>query len=439
MKRPLIIAGGVVVLAAILVASLLSSRKQAGEKVYVEAAARQPLTQSVKSSGQIQPRIKVNISAHVIGKIEKLHVLEGAAIAAGAPFLELEREAFLAARDNARAQLAMANTGLEQAKVSAADEVVRLARAEQLATQGISSIEAVEAARLRRTSADLAVEQAREAVTQARAMLVKAEDDLRKTTIYAPISGRVIALNAEVGEVVVSGTMNNPASVIGTIADLSEILAEIDVDETEVVHLAQGQRVVLKVDAIPDREYTGKVVEIGSSGYAKPTQPDVTFFETKVLFDAPDESLRPGMSARAEIEVATHDNALAVPIQAIVERKAKAPKADATDTADTANGSDASAISDTAPAKPSAKTLVSVVFVVEKGHARSVPVRSGISDATHVEIVDGLTGGEQVITGPYRALRKLEDGHPVQVTTPELEERGKAKNSDNEDSAKESD
>lgn len=409
MKRGLLIASGVVVLAAILVASILSGRSQSGEKVYVETAARQALTQSVKSSGQIQPRIKVNISAHVIGKIDKLYAVEGAEIAAGAPFLELEREAFLAARDDARARLAMARTGLEQAQVSMADEKVRLARAEQLATQGISSVEALEAARLRHTSADLAVQQAREAVTQGRALLDKAEDDLKKTTIYAPLSGRVIALNAEVGEVVVSGTMNNPASVIGTIADLSEILAEIDVDETEVVHLAIGQTVVLKVDAIPDRVYTGKVVEIGSSGYAKPTQPDVTFFLTKVLFDAPDEKLRPGMSARAEIQVATHADALAVPIQAVVERKPK-PLGD----------------------EPAAKKAppVSVVFVVENGKAKSVPVKSGISDATEVEIVEGLAGGEQVITGPYRALRKLEDGDAVKVTTPELEARDRKSSDD---------
>lgn len=409
MKRGLLIAGGVVVLAAILVASILSGRKQSGEKVYVEPAARQALTQSVKSSGQIQPRVKVNISAHVIGKIEKLYAVEGATIAAGAPFLELEREAFLAARDNARAQLAMAKTGLEQAQVSMADERVRLARAEQLATQGISSVEALEAARLRHTSADLAVQQAREAVTQARALLDKAEDDLKKTTIYAPLSGRVIALNAEVGEVVVSGTMNNPASVIGTIADLSEILAEIDVDETEVVHLEIGQKVVLKVDAIPDREYTGKVVEIGSSGYAKPSQPDVTFFQAKVLFDAPDEKLRPGMSARAEIQVATHADALAVPIQAVVERKPPST-------------GDAAADKKAAPR--------TVVFVVADGKAKSVPVETGISDATEVEIVAGLAGGEQVITGPYRALRKLEDGDAVQVTTPELEARDRKSSDD---------
>ncbi len=422
MKRNLLIAGGVLLLATILVTSILSGRNESGTKVYVETAHRQALTQSVKSSGQIQPRIKVNISAHVIGKIDKLYAVEGAAIAAGAPFLELEQEAFLAARDNARAQLAMARTGLEQARVSAADEKVRLARAEQLQTQGISSVEALEAARLRNTSADLAVQQAKEAVTQAQALLDKAEDDLRKTTIYSPLSGRVIALNAEVGEVVVSGTMNNPASVIGTIADLSEILAEIDVDETEVVHLAPGQPVVLHVDAIPDREYTGKVVEIGSSGYSKPSQPDVTFFETKVLFDAPDDKLRPGMSARAEIQVATHADALAVPIQSVVERTPKA----AGDTP--------------AAKKPAPET---VVFVVENGKAKSVAVKSGISDATEVEILSGLAGGEQVITGPYRALRKLEDGDAVKITTPELEAKNSKdsadKSSDDKDSDKKSD
>ena len=422
MKRALLIGAGVLALAAIVLVSLVSGREKSGVKVYVETATRQPLTQSVKSSGQIQPRIKVNISAHVIGKIERLHVVEGATIAAGAPFLELEREAFLAARDNSSAQLAMSNTELRQAVISAADEAAKMNRAEKLASQGISSVEALEAARLRRASADLRVEQAREAIKQSRALLAKADDDLRKTTIYAPISGRVIALNAEVGEVVVSGTMNNPASVIGTIADLSEILAEIDVDETEVVHLASGQSVTLKVDAIPDREYAGKVVEIGSSGYSKASQPDVTFFRTKILFGAPDEALRPGMSARAEIQVSTHPEALAIPIQAVVERTPKP-------------GSVSAGKPDAAkPAVPA-----SVVFVVANGHAKSVAVRSGISDATKVEIVEGLTGGEQVITGPYRALRRLEDGDPVRVTTPELEQRGSDKKPVDKDSKEESD
>ncbi|MEO8277393.1 MAG: efflux RND transporter periplasmic adaptor subunit [Thermoanaerobaculia bacterium] len=419
MKRALVITGGGLALAALVVTSLVSGRSKAGEKVYVEAATRQALTQSVEASGQIQPRIKVNISAHVVGKIDRLYVAEGDNIEAGQPFLELEREAFLAARDTATAQLAMSRTQLQKATFSAADEALKVARAEKIAQQGISSVEAVEAARLRRTSADLEVDQANEAIKQSQALLAKAQDDLRKTTIYAPLTGRVIALNAEVGEVVVSGTMNNPASVIGTIADLSEILAEIDVDETEVVQLAAGQHVSLKVDAIADREYSGKVVEIGSSGYAKATQPDVTFFKVKVLFDAPDAALRPGMSARAEIQVSTHEQALAIPIQAVVERAPKATGA-----------------GEPSVAGPKTKLAVPVVFVVLDGHARAVPVKTAISDATKVEIVDGLSGGEQVVTGPYRTLRKLEDGDVVRITTPEIEARSTKKSPDAKSSGK---
>src|SRR4029077_16401949 len=122
--------------------------------------------------------------------------------------------------------------------------------------------------------------------------LTKAQDDLSKTTIYAPLSGRVITLNAKEGEVVVSGTMNNPGSVIATIADMSEILANVDVDETEIVSVKVGQEAVLRVDALPNRVYHGQVVEIGSNGFNRPQQPDVTFYQVKVLYTDSDEALK---------------------------------------------------------------------------------------------------------------------------------------------------
>src|SRR5206468_4718402 len=138
--------------------------------------------------------------------------------------------------------------------------------------------EQLEAAQLAETSARLRLDEAHESVHQTQANLTNAQDALSKTTIYAPLTGRVIVLNAKQGEVVVSGTMNNPASVIGTIADMSEINAEVDVDETEIVNVKLGQDTVLRVDALPGREYRGKVIEVGSSGYNRPAQPDVTFF-----------------------------------------------------------------------------------------------------------------------------------------------------------------
>jgi len=396
-RRAVLVAAGLVVLAVIVVVSIRAGGGKDKVKVYAGKVERRDITQTVKASGQINPRVKVNISAHVVGKIEKLFVHEGDSIEAGKPFLQLEQQAFLAVRDDARARLAMADTELRQAEVALADQKVRLARARQLGAQGIASREALESAELQHASAELRVRSAHEGVTQARALLDKAEDDLRKTTIFAPLSGRVIALNAEEGEVVVSGTMNNPASVIGTIADLSEVLAEVDVDETEVVHVQPGLVATVEVDALPETRYAGRVVEVGSSGYAKPQQPDVQFFRVKVLLEKPDDRLRPGMSARAEIRVTTHEKALVLPIQAVVDR----PPLQAGKAAESGDPK-----SDEIP----------VVFVLEDAHVRQRPVTTGISDATHVEISQGIEEGARVVTGPYRSLKKLKDGDRVLIT-----------------------
>jgi len=400
-RKTLILLGGLVLLVIIIVASVKSRGGGEQVKVYAAAVERRDITQTVKASGQINPRVKVNISSHLIGKIEKMFVQEGDTVTEGQPFLRLEQQAFIAVRDDAKARLAMANTELRQSEVNLKDQEIRFARARKLFDDGISSKEALDSAELQRTSAELRVRSAHEGVTQARAYLEKAEDDLRKTTIWSPLSGRVIALNAKEGEVVVSGTMNNPASVIGTIADLSEILAEVDVDETEVVEVKPGLDADVSVDAIPDISYHGKVVEVGSSGYSKPQQPDVQFFRVKVLLERPDDRLRPGMSARAEIRIATHSQALVVPIQAVVERPPVDPGTQP------AEGSKADSKRDEVP----------VVFTIVDNKVHQQDVRSGISDATHVEIVEGLEEGQQVVTGPYRSLKKLKDGDAVKITT----------------------
>jgi len=403
-KRVLVSIAVVLVLATIVVVSIRSGGRKKGVRVYVEETALRDVTRLVKASGQIDPRVKVNISAHVIGKIEKLFVEEGDWIEAGQPFLVLETEAFLAARDQARAQVAITDSRVRQAQIRVEDAALKLRRMERLHGEGVVSIEQLEQAQVAARSAELDLEEAREAVLQARAALTKAQDDLSKATIYAPLTGRVIALNAEQGEVVVSGTMNNPASVIGTIADLSEILAEVDVDETEVAYLERDQVTRLVVDALPERDYGGRVVEIGSSGYQRPQQPDVTFFKVKVLLDDPDPELRPGMSARAEIKTAERDDVLVAPIQAVVDRPPLASE-------EASEEGDATVIA-------SDPQEIKVVFVVDEDDvARQRPVETGISDATHVEILAGLEAGQRVVTGPYRSIRDLEDGDPVRVRT----------------------
>lgn len=387
MKRILIGIGVVIVLGVIVVASLSGRGGEEGEEVELTAVATRDVTRWVKASGVIDPRVKVDLSAHVIGRIEELYVEEGDEIARGEPFLKLEQEAFVAARDDWRARQSRARTDVRQAEVNLEDARLRLRRMERLSSEEIISRERLEEAELAVTSAELRLEQAKDSVEQARAGLAKAEDDLNKTIIYAPLTGRVVSLNAEQGEVVVSGTMNNPASVIGTIADLSEILAEVDVDETEIVYVERGQEARLTVDAVPDSEYRGRVVEVGSSGFQKRTQQDAIFFKVKILLEEPGGALRPGMSVRAEINTATHEDVPVVPIQSVVQRP---PEDDETDDEE-----------------------IAVVFVMDSDEARQVPVETGISDATHVEIVDGVETGERVVSGPYRVLRDLEAGDAI--------------------------
>jgi HlyD family secretion protein len=407
-KRILIAAVVLGLLGVVVFASLRNARSEKGTRVYVEPVAQRDIGRLVKASGEIDPRVKVNISAHVVGKIERLYVKEGDAIRKGQPFLDLEKESFTAARDQWAASLRKSQTEVRQAEVNLADARNKLARTRRLSQEGILSAEQLEDAVLAEANAKLRLEDSRESVLQARANLEKVRDELAKTTIYSPLTGRVIKLNAEEGEVVVSGTMNNAGSVIGEIADLSEILANVDVDETEVVLVKPGQQAIIKVDALPNKEYHGHVSEVGSKGFSRPAQPDVTFFDVEILLDDPDEDLRPGMSVRAEINTAVHPRALVVPIQAVVERDVKDPKTGATEESD-------------------------VVYVLEKGKAVQRRVKTGISDETRVELLTGVKAGEQVITGPYRSLRDLEQGEAVKITSPDEDRKTRTKEKDKKD------
>lgn len=422
MKKAFIGAGAVLLLGAIVFASIKAGSKEKGTKVYAEEATRRDLSQVVKATGELDPKVKVKISAHVVAKIEKLYIEEGDWVEKGKPLLQLEQQAFLAQRDQWSAQVRSAQTSIQQAEVNLADARNKLARAKKLIAEGIATQEQLEAAELAEASARLRLNESRESVQQARANLIKAQDDLTKTTVYSPLTGKVIALNAEEGEGVVPGTMNNLGSEIATIADMSEILAYVNVDETEIVNVQVGQTATIKVDAIPDLHYAGKVVEVGSSGFTRPAQPDIKFFKVKILLDKADETLRAGMSVRAEIHTASHAKSLAVPIQAVLER--------AFDEKQTGKAGEGRPVRASAEEGDEAK----VVFVVENGKAKKIKVATGISDDTHVEILGGLKGGEKVVTGPYRTLRDLKDDQVVKISaTSESEDRKNRKPKDGED------
>ncbi|MGB6364737.1 MAG: efflux RND transporter periplasmic adaptor subunit, partial [Thermoanaerobaculia bacterium] len=214
MKRVIIGIAVILALGAIVFFSIRAGDRKKPIRVYLEEIERHDVSRLVKAGGEIDPRVKVNLSAHVIARIEHLFVEEGDSIEAGDPVLELEKEAFVAIRNRAAAEVSIARSRLRQAEIELEDNELKLQRMQRLADEMVISSEQLESSQLQHKSAELKLEQSREAILQAQASLEKAEDDLAKTTIYAPLSGRVIELRAEEGEVVVSGTMNNPASVI---------------------------------------------------------------------------------------------------------------------------------------------------------------------------------------------------------------------------------
>ena len=398
MKRPLIIGGAVLLVAVILFASIRGG-EQKGEKVYVEPAKAQQIEAVVSAPGEVQPKFKVNISANVIGKIEHLYFNEGDIVKKGQKLVELDARGYIAQRDRMRAALASGRIEVERAKTSMATAELAYTRALNMQRQGIQAQELFDKAKLDYENAKAAYASAQQSVQQAIAGVQQVETDLSYTTISSPIDGKVVQLTAREGEVVVTGTMNNPGSVIAVIADLSEILVEAEVGETEVVGIRPAQGAKVHVDAVPDKEYTGHVSEIGSSAAIRQNAgTGIRFFKVKVAIDDPDERLRPGMSSQVSIVTTTVGDAIAVPIQSVVER---VPGAKADDEED--------------ENVPKHK----YVLLAKDGKTKQIEVKTGISDATRVAIVSGVKSGDPVITGPFRTLKKLHDGDSVQITKEE--------------------
>ena len=400
-KKILIVAGAVILIAVIVIASVKGGGTK-GEKVYAEPVKPRTIQAIVTAPGEIDPKVKVNISAHIVGKIERLYFNEGDKIRKGQKLVDLEKFAYQAQYDRARAALANSNIEVTRAKAALGTADAAYKRAVNLERQGIQAQELFDRSRQDYQNAQAGYASAEEGVRQAQALLQQARTDLDRTTILSPIDGKAVQLNAHEGEVVVTGTMNNPGSVIAVIADLSQILAEAEVGETEVVSIRENQPARIKVDAVVDLEYTGHVVEIGSSAAVRQgAGAGIRYFKVKTAIDNADERLRPGMTAQVSIVTSRAQNVVTVPIQSVVER---------------VPGQKAGAAQDDDKPK---KKYVFMVADGKDGKAKQVEVTTGISDATHVTVLSGVKVGDDVVTGPFRTLKKLNDGEAVQVTREE--------------------
>jgi len=319
-KKYLLIGAAVVVVGAVITGIALRGGGDKLLEVQTAEVSRQKIVQKVNATGKIQPKVQVKISADVSAKIIKLAVIEGQWVEQGAFLVELDRERYLASVESAEAAVrsAKANATLVNENLKRAEK--EFTRSKELMARNLESQAAydnkqatyqVEAARY-----DAALNQ----VTQARAALKQTRDDLSKTTIYAPMAGTISDLNKEQGEIAIGSQFQE--DVIMVISDLSEMEAQVNVDENDIVSVAIGQAAEIEVDALLDQMLAGVVDEIANSANTAGggTADQKTEFEIKITITDPPETLRPGMTASADVITKTNDSALSVPIQTVAIR-----------------------------------------------------------------------------------------------------------------------
>jgi HlyD family secretion protein len=453
-KKVLITIGVILGLAIIVSVAVYQSRKNL-VTVQTGKAQRQNLTAVVSASGEIKPKMYVNIGANAFGKITRLYVREGDRVRKGQLLAQLEnvqssadvnatRASLQAAQTDAVAADAALNTALadlNRAKSDAEHTRLDWVRAQGLYKDGLIPKQDYDMRKAAWESADagLAQAQARVAqagaqkdsankhITQNQANLTRVSDVLQKTTYAAPFDGVITNLPVREGETVVIGIQNSPGSTLMTIADMSVITSEVKVDETDIVNVHLGQAAEVTIDAIPRKVFHGLVTEIGNNAIVRSTgvatsQENSTSQEAKdfkvvVTLQDPPEGLRPGLSSTAKVTTATRANALSIPIQALTVRT----RADLEKKA-----GDQSAVQAASPAPESLKQKEEVqgVFVIRNKKAEFVAVETGISGTTDIEIAKGLQEGDEVITGSYKVLRTLKPGTSVKIdnSAPKKEE-----------------
>lgn len=424
-KRLFLLAIFTLIAALALVAAF--KKKEVTITVQTEKVARRNVTELVVGSGKIEPVTQVNISPEVSGEILELPFKEGQCVKKGDLLVRIRPDNYQATRDSAFANYknSIANSNSSAANLEKAE--LEYHRNQALFKEKLISDSDFLTAK---TTYDVAVATLAgsvEQVSMAHASLQSAESDLSKTKIFAPLEGTVSKLNSEVGERVV-GTAMMAGTEIMTVADLNEMEARVDIGEMDVVLIAVGQKAHLEVDAFKDRKFDGVVTDIANSAKNNDTSntassssgsqtQDATKFQVKIRLKDKAAFL-PGMSVTAEIETRSRTNVVTVPIQSVTRRlpKDKSGKTNAVDPVTVAQKDppgDHSA-KDPKPKPGDPPKPLEVVFVVENGHAKMVPVKHGIEDDNYEEIVEGLTVGQEVISGGSKAInRDLEDGKKV--------------------------
>jgi len=398
-------AGLLVVVVGAVIALGAAKSKNRPVEVRLEPVGTRDLVAVVTASGKIEPDTKVDILSDVQGRITKIAVREGDFVRKGDFLLQIDPVIYQAAVSRAQAFLASARSDLVRAKANQDQAKRSLDRALELqrTNSSLITLEAVEQAQTANAVSVANTVASQASVDQARAGLEEANDNLRKTRIIAPISGRVTRLAVEEGEVAVIGTFSRDVGLLMTVADLSVILAKVQVDETDVVRLSQGDSVQVSIDAFPDSTFIGRVTKIANSARltststASGSNDRAVDFDVEITLSHPPRDIRPDLSSTARIVTDIRKGALSVPIIALTVRQhEKLPNEAAPEQTDTTGGK-------------GKKKDVEGVFLVTNGVANFRPVKVGIAGDEFFEVLEGVKVGDTIVAGPYQSIRDLKD------------------------------
>jgi HlyD family secretion protein len=418
------IAGAVLVgVAAVAVMGARRNDKKAVE-VKIEQVGRRDLVSSVTASGQVIPHTKVDVAADISGRIVRLAVKEGDIVTQGQFLLQIEPEQYAAAVQRQEAALAAAQAQAAQAQANLIQAERAYERMAKIKAQNANLVSESELDQLK-TASDVnkaLSDASKHQVEQAAAGLRDARQALAKTTINAPMSGRVTRLNVEQGETAVPGTFNKDAATLLTISDMGVLETKVKVDETDVAHINLGDSAVVQIDAFPDTTFLGKVTKISNSSVKSATGQQAADqaidFEVTIQLVNPPQETRPDFSATAKIITDARKSVVSIPIIALTvrENEALANK----DTSPTMGGRQ--------PQKEVGKKDVEGVFIVGKDNKVTFrPVKVGIAGDRYFEVLGGLKEGETIVAGTYQAIRDLKDGQLVRQAVDKNAKDAKAK------------
>jgi HlyD family secretion protein len=399
----------------------IRQKKHAGAVVRMEQVGRRDLVSAVTASGKIEPKTSVDISADITGRIVKIAVREGDLVKKGQFLIQIDPAQYQAAVSRAEGVVASTQATMLQTRASRDQAERSWRRARELSQAGANLIApaAVEDYKTALDVAQATYEATGAQLSQSRASLQEARDNLAKTRLVSPIAGRVTRLAVEEGEVAVPGTFSKETGLLMTVADLSVILAKVQVDETDVVRLTPDDSVEVTIDAYQDTTFVGRVTRVSHSAQLTATQTAsgsndrAVDFDVEVTLQDPPEDIRPDLSCTARVVTDTRSNALSIPIIALTVRDHERVPNETSENTPPA---------DTLKAKRRNREAEGV-FVVRDGIATFRPVKVGIAGDEYFEVLDGVREGETIVGGTYQAIRDLKDGDKVRQADTTATER----------------